>query len=400
MNAALKNNWYPVIFPSFISKEKHYATKIFGEPIVLFRGEDNEIVCLQDRCPHRSAPLSMGTVRNGVISCAYHGWAFTTDGKCVDIPESKTNLKKEIRAVSYTVRESQGIIFIWWGNEAPQFEKLPTYSAYGNKAYFMSEQIVDLDVNYIFHLSNLCDPVHFHLLHDGAIPNINKANYSRLTPESIDDGVALMRYRFHNPEKNPDDVFDLAIYPALTWVLRRYKTNSNEPFSLQMAFHVPVSPNHTRVLWRMYIPANRFPFSVCPSFLSDILAKRLLYGILSEDLEIIKGHFNRSIKYGAPVINRPLTEDQLVLKLHAWEKQYIEKEGSPWFVSWSKNDVCESCNCGKQDIVEESVMEYPPANPTWINNFNWWIRFLQISTTTGFIVGTGLYIYTVKKYGK
>ncbi|UDY37523.1 Rieske 2Fe-2S domain-containing protein [Dermatobacter hominis] len=39
-----------------------------------------------DRCPHRRAPLSAGTVEGGVLRCPYHGWAYDGDGTCVDIP--------------------------------------------------------------------------------------------------------------------------------------------------------------------------------------------------------------------------------------------------------------------------------------------------------------------------
>ncbi len=40
-----------------------------------------------DRCPHRRAPLSSGHVdADGVLRCAYHGWGFGGDGRCVDIP--------------------------------------------------------------------------------------------------------------------------------------------------------------------------------------------------------------------------------------------------------------------------------------------------------------------------
>lgn len=39
-----------------------------------------------DVCPHRSAPLSMGTVENGKVVCFYHGWSFGKDSSCTDIP--------------------------------------------------------------------------------------------------------------------------------------------------------------------------------------------------------------------------------------------------------------------------------------------------------------------------
>jgi phenylpropionate dioxygenase-like ring-hydroxylating dioxygenase large terminal subunit len=39
-----------------------------------------------DRCPHRLVPLSAGTVADGRLRCAYHGWQFDADGRCVDLP--------------------------------------------------------------------------------------------------------------------------------------------------------------------------------------------------------------------------------------------------------------------------------------------------------------------------
>ena len=50
---------------------------IFGEPLVLWRSEDNgDVHCANDICPHRSSALSEGRVRDGKLECYYHGWQF------------------------------------------------------------------------------------------------------------------------------------------------------------------------------------------------------------------------------------------------------------------------------------------------------------------------------------
>ena len=36
----------------------------------------NQAVCVRDSCPHRSAPLSMGDMKDGTLRCFYHGWGF------------------------------------------------------------------------------------------------------------------------------------------------------------------------------------------------------------------------------------------------------------------------------------------------------------------------------------
>ena len=68
---------------------KPYATRLWNEPLVVYRDSDGELVCVTDVCPHRSAPLSMGTVENGELKCFYHGWSFGKEGECTDIPTQR-----------------------------------------------------------------------------------------------------------------------------------------------------------------------------------------------------------------------------------------------------------------------------------------------------------------------
>ena len=47
---------------------------------------DGTPVAFPDRCLHRSARLSLGWVDDGCLRCAYHGWKWAHDGRCVEIP--------------------------------------------------------------------------------------------------------------------------------------------------------------------------------------------------------------------------------------------------------------------------------------------------------------------------
>ena len=76
-----KNQWYAVTYASYLPNPSKSAevtpVSIFGEPLVLWRSEDNGVVhCAHDVCPHRSAALSEGRVRDGMLECYYHGWQF------------------------------------------------------------------------------------------------------------------------------------------------------------------------------------------------------------------------------------------------------------------------------------------------------------------------------------
>jgi phenylpropionate dioxygenase-like ring-hydroxylating dioxygenase large terminal subunit len=57
----LKNSWYVAAWDNELDA-KPLGRMILGEPIVLFRSSDGAPVALEDRCPHRRLPLSMGKV--------------------------------------------------------------------------------------------------------------------------------------------------------------------------------------------------------------------------------------------------------------------------------------------------------------------------------------------------
>jgi hypothetical protein len=58
----MKQYWYPICFSKDVTLKKQHGFKLFDEPLVLYRGKDEKIVCVQDLCPHRSAKLSLGIV--------------------------------------------------------------------------------------------------------------------------------------------------------------------------------------------------------------------------------------------------------------------------------------------------------------------------------------------------
>ena len=84
VDPVLRRCWHPVARPAEVT-ERPQQFLLLGEPWVLYRAE-GRIVAFADRCPHRHAPLSLGHCEAGVLQCAYHGWRFDGDGRCIEIP--------------------------------------------------------------------------------------------------------------------------------------------------------------------------------------------------------------------------------------------------------------------------------------------------------------------------
>ncbi len=55
---------------------------INGEDIAIFRQGDR-VYALNDQCPHKGGPLSLGWVEDGHVFCPLHGWKFDLQtGSC------------------------------------------------------------------------------------------------------------------------------------------------------------------------------------------------------------------------------------------------------------------------------------------------------------------------------
>lgn len=54
-------------------------------------------------CPHAGSPLSAGTMRDGVVTCARHGWAF-------DVATGACRTQPEYSLRRYAAREREGWI--------------------------------------------------------------------------------------------------------------------------------------------------------------------------------------------------------------------------------------------------------------------------------------------------
>ncbi len=114
----LRNQWYTAATSEEIG-DKPFARMICNEPVLLFRRTDGSVVALEDRCPHRMAPLSLGEVVGDEIQCGYHGAKFRGDGACTLIPSQKDlPIPRGFGVRSYPVIEQAALIFIWMGDVA------------------------------------------------------------------------------------------------------------------------------------------------------------------------------------------------------------------------------------------------------------------------------------------
>lgn len=112
----LYDAWYIVAESREVS-DRPLARTILNLPLVIFKTAAGEIVALEDRCPHRLVPLSLGTVMGNNLRCAYHGAEFGPDGACVAVPGQKA-APRSVKVRSYPAVQKHGYIWAWMGDPA------------------------------------------------------------------------------------------------------------------------------------------------------------------------------------------------------------------------------------------------------------------------------------------
>jgi nitrite reductase (NADH) small subunit len=56
--------------------------------IAVFRTADDQVFAIEDRCPHKSGPLSQGIVHGTSVTCPLHSWVISLEtGKALGADE-------------------------------------------------------------------------------------------------------------------------------------------------------------------------------------------------------------------------------------------------------------------------------------------------------------------------
>jgi phenylpropionate dioxygenase-like ring-hydroxylating dioxygenase large terminal subunit len=114
--SVLRRFWYPVV-PTVDLSDGLRTFELLGEKLVLWLDSDEKPVAAKDRCCHRSAQLSLGTVINSNISCPYHGWQFDGCGTCVHVPQLKPEqaIPLSYRIQTYRCMKQYGYVWVCLG---------------------------------------------------------------------------------------------------------------------------------------------------------------------------------------------------------------------------------------------------------------------------------------------
>ncbi len=162
-----RNAWYVACTPDEFA-DKPLGRQVCGERMVFFRGADGEAAALEDWCPHRGAPLSLGRVVNGNLVCGYHGLEMGCNGKTVSMPGQRVGGFPAIR--KFPLIERHGFIWVWPGDLAlARAEHMPALEWADNPEWAYGGGLYHIACDYRLMVDNLMDLTHETYVHASSI---------------------------------------------------------------------------------------------------------------------------------------------------------------------------------------------------------------------------------------
>jgi 5,5'-dehydrodivanillate O-demethylase oxygenase subunit len=117
MGELLRRYWWPVAGSSELTEHPVKQVKILGESLVLYRDRKGRPGLVGDTCPHRRVAMIYGIPEEDGLRCAYHGWKFNRDGRCIEQPAEApdSTYKDRLSIEAYPVEELGGMLFAYLG---------------------------------------------------------------------------------------------------------------------------------------------------------------------------------------------------------------------------------------------------------------------------------------------
>jgi vanillate O-demethylase monooxygenase subunit len=254
--AAFTHFWHPVATSAQLD-DQPIAVQVAGRHYVVAR-LDGGVSAFVDSCSHRSFPLSEGAIVDGALRCAYHGYCFNGQGRCVAIPAVTPGTLMAAKAdlvPAAGVAEHLGLI--WLAPQQP-WSPLPALSEFDDPAFgkvILRPQTWRAGAAQM--TENFLDVSHFPFVHAGTFGIESDAI---IPPFSVDRDGLTFSFNYDHRFRNGEEVAKLhgAVAPEQR---RRISSEFFPPFgvifrvdyeetgvtTVVFSVAVPVDPSSSRL---------------------------------------------------------------------------------------------------------------------------------------------------------
>jgi 5,5'-dehydrodivanillate O-demethylase len=275
MGELLRRYWYPVAASSELIDRPVKAVKILGESLVLYRDKRGRPGLVGPQCAHRRMSLLFGIPGDDGLRCAYHGWLYGKDGKCLEQPYEQTEdpnstFKDRVTIPAYPVQELGGLVFAYLGPKPAPL--LPRWELFVRDGVLRDIGAAVIPCNWLQIMENSLDPVHVEWLHQHFYNHVqerlgrndfkgNPVKHQKIAFRVFEYGIIKNRLLEGETEDNEDWQVG---HPVLFPNILLSGSTTRPTFQIR----IPVDDTHTRHIWYTCYPGDnsKAPQEVIPYY--------------------------------------------------------------------------------------------------------------------------------------
>ena len=248
MNKLLLKDWYVICRKDEIEENKILLKYVFDQEIIIWKKKER-IMAWENLCIHRGSRLSLGSINNGILKCAYHGWEYNQDAQCVKIPsQPDIKIPKKACVKSYKVIEKMNMVWINLSKEANDFVNIKEFNESNFNHVASGPYIMNASAPRA--IENFLDVAHFPFVHENHLGVKDKPMIDDYDVVSSNKGIHASNIKIFQP--NPDGtnksgevIYDYHVHSPFVASLGK-DVSKNERFVL--VFYVtPISETESMI---------------------------------------------------------------------------------------------------------------------------------------------------------
>ena len=248
MNKLLLKDWYVICRKDEIDENKILLKYVFDQEIIIWKKKER-IMAWENLCIHRGSRLSLGSINNGILKCAYHGWEYNQDAQCVKIPsQPDIKIPKKACVKSYKVIEKMNMVWINLSKDANDFVNIKEFNESNFNHVASGPYIMNASAPRA--IENFLDVAHFPFVHENHLGVKDKPMIDDYDVVSSNKGIHASNVKVFQP--NPDGtnksgevIYDYHVHSPFVASLGK-DVSKNERFVL--VFYVtPISETESMI---------------------------------------------------------------------------------------------------------------------------------------------------------
>ena len=253
------NGWFRIASSKELRAGEVKPLYYFGKDLVLFRTKKGKAHVFDAHCPHLGAHLGYGgRVKGETIQCPFHGWCFSGEGQCCQIPYARSiPSKATLRA--WPVCEVNDTIWIYYHSrqKLPHWE-IPELPEYASKQWTCLYPVGKWKIRtHILNLAeNAVDVVHYINIHGLSIQQAELENFH--VEDSIFEVNFWMKYNIFSLIK----ILGYDIQGSYKWIsyglgcaIYRFLVNPMKFQYILMDTRTPIDEEYTEL--RLYLSMKK-----------------------------------------------------------------------------------------------------------------------------------------------